>query len=108
MSYLKLKEWKNAEDDANSSLQINPWNVKSLQRRSTARVSLGKLRAALQDSYLAEIAYRHNNTSEVSTVPKEISAAQKNIQKLLRDAVQRAPARSLTISGRTNLLSCTR
>jgi hypothetical protein len=98
MSYLKLKEWKNAEDDANSSLQINPWNVKSLQRRSTSRASLGKLRAALQDSYLAEIACRHNNTSEVTTIPKEIMTAQKNNQKLLRDALQRAPARSLTIS----------
>jgi DNA polymerase III delta subunit len=97
MSFLKLKEWRNAEDDATSSLRINPWNTKSLQRRSTARASMGKLRAALQDSYLAEIAFRHNKACEVTVVPKEIVAAQQNVQKLLRDALHRAPTRCLSM-----------
>lgn len=103
MSFLKLKEWRNAEDDATSSLRINPWNTKSLQRRSTARASMGKLRAALQDSYLAEIAFRHHKRpceAEATAVPREIVTAQQNIQKLLRDALHRAPTRCLSIPSR--------
>jgi tetratricopeptide (TPR) repeat protein len=103
MSFLKLKEWRNAEDDATSSLRINPWNAKSLQRRSTARASMGKLRAALQDSYLAEIAFRHHKRpceAEATAVPREIVTAQQNIQKLLRDALHRAPTRCLSIPSR--------
>lgn len=97
MSFLKLKEWRNAEDDATASLRINPWNTKSLQRRSAARASMGKLRAALQDCYLAEISFRRNKTCEVTVVPNQMVTAQQNIQKLLREALYRAPTRYLSI-----------
>ena len=47
MAYLKMKEWGSAERDADRAIAIDPTHVKSYQRRSAARVSLGKLRAAL-------------------------------------------------------------
>ncbi|EJK60588.1 hypothetical protein THAOC_19025, partial [Thalassiosira oceanica] len=49
MANLKLKRWKAAEADATSALEIDPSHSKSLQRRATARLSLGKLRAATVD-----------------------------------------------------------
>ena len=97
MAHLKLKEWKNAEEDANCSLQINPWNVKSLQRRSTARASLGKLRAALQDLHLAEIAHKRNTSGE-TVVPRELITEQRKLKKLLNDALHRAPRRSIEVA----------
>ena len=97
MAHLKLKEWKDAEEDATCSLQINPWNVKSLQRRSTARASLGKLRAALQDLQLAEIAHQRNTSGE-TLVPRELITEQRKIKKLLNDALHRAPRRSIDVS----------
>ncbi|EJK73613.1 hypothetical protein THAOC_04752 [Thalassiosira oceanica] len=49
MANLKLKRWNLAEADATSALEIDPSHSKSLQRRATARLSLGKLRAATVD-----------------------------------------------------------
>ena len=49
MANLKLKRWKAAEADATSALEIDPSHCKSLRRRATARLSLGKLRAATVD-----------------------------------------------------------
>ena len=96
MTYLKLKEWQKAEDDANAAIQINPWNVKSFQRRSAARVALGKLRAALRDVYLAEIAHEH--ASQDKSILKAISIEKRKVKEALRDAVQRAPKRNIEVS----------
>jgi hypothetical protein len=49
MAYLKLKSWILAEADATSALQIDPLHYKSYQRRCVARLSLGKVRAAMTD-----------------------------------------------------------
>ena len=49
MAHLKLKCWLQAEADATSALLIDPLHFKSYQRRCVARLSMGKVRAAMQD-----------------------------------------------------------
>jgi len=95
MAYLKLKEWINAETDASAAINIKPDHVKSYQRRSTARVSLGKLRAALVDS---NTALKNATSQGLYDACKSIDIETKNIEKDLRDAVHRAPKRSIHVN----------
>ena len=48
-SYLKLKRYLEAEQDADQALQLDPEHLKSLQRRGTARYYLGKYRLSARD-----------------------------------------------------------
>jgi tetratricopeptide (TPR) repeat protein len=49
MAQLKLKRFAEAEADCGAALRIEPTHIKSLQRRASARIALGKARAAVQD-----------------------------------------------------------
>jgi len=91
MAYLKVKEWATAEIDASSALDIDNLHVKSYQRRSTARLNLGKLRASLKDLCLAEAA-----AFEVSVkVPSRIQFDKKKVKDALHLAIKRAPRRKI-------------
>ena len=91
MAYLKLKDWKNAESDSSIALKIDPFHVKSYQRRSLARYWLGKLRASLRDLCLAE----NCPTFESS---KAFLKEKQKVQKALIDAVKRAPRRKVSVA----------
>jgi tetratricopeptide (TPR) repeat protein len=82
MAYLKLKEFLHAEKDASSAIDIDPTHVKSYQRRSSARVSLGKLRAALKDLKTAEL---------LSGGGSGLAVEIRKCTEALRDSVKRAP-----------------
>ncbi len=91
MAYLKLKDWKNAESDSSIALKIDPFHVKSYQRRSLARYWLGKLRASLRDLCLAE------NCPAFKSSKAFLKEKQK-VQKALLDAVKRAPRRKVSVA----------
>lgn len=91
MTYIKLKDWKKAEDDASAAIQINKLHVKSYQRRAVARSSLGKLRAALGDARFAM-----SMTQQQQPIDK-IGQQVCQLENLLRCAIKLAPRRSLEI-----------
>mmetsp|Transcript_74 Transcript_74/g.192 ORF Transcript_74/g.192 Transcript_74/m.192 type:complete len:241 (-) Transcript_74:1230-1952(-) len=109
MAHIKMKNWTHAEDDANSALQIEPKHYKSYQRRCVARLSMGKIRAAMQDAFSAEecILLEIKNESDTCS-SKSLSNAQSaldEIRKLRNEAesafvsaVKRAPRRKVPIS----------
>lgn len=90
MAYLKLREFGRAEKDASSALEIDPAHIKSYQRRSSARVSLGKLRAALRDLKTAE---------NIDGGGKGLAVEIRKCTEALRDAVKRAPKRRIRVVG---------
>lgn len=94
MTYLKMKDWAEAEEDATSAIEINPWHVKSYQRRATARTSLGKLRSALKDLHLAEVS--NSKSREVSAV--DIQKEKLKVERKLAEAVRRAPKRKVKVA----------
>jgi hypothetical protein len=94
MAYLKLKDWNHAEDDATRAIEIDPLHTKSYQRRSSARVALGKLRAAIQDLNMAEVAA---SKTGVTSATKEIATEKQRLQTLLADAMDKAPKRKVPI-----------
>lgn len=89
MVYLKLKQFANAESDATSALQICPTHSKSLHRRALARLSLGKVRAALLDAVHAV---------EESCSGKDVEILKSKCQQALVEATIRAPRRNISIS----------
>ena len=96
MAHLKKKDWLKAEDDASMALTIDPSHVKSYQRRSVARASLGKLRAALLDLSRAEAELGSLDSSSGGSVGgmlKSLAAERKRVESLLRAAMKRAPRR---------------
>lgn len=96
MAHLKKKDWLKAEDDASVALAIDASHVKSYQRRSVARASLGKLRAALLDLSRAEVELESLNVTtgiDISGMQKSIAAERKRAESLLRAAMKRAPKR---------------
>lgn len=90
MAYLKIKDWKNAEEDSSYALKQDPLHAKSYQRRAMAMVAQGKLRAGLKDLNLAD------SCSERSS-HKELLREKKKVQTLLLEAIRRAPKRDLNI-----------
>jgi regulator of sirC expression with transglutaminase-like and TPR domain len=46
---LKIKKYKEAEEDSDQALKIDSNHLKSISRRGTARYYLGKLRLARKD-----------------------------------------------------------
>mmetsp|Transcript_12680 Transcript_12680/g.16006 ORF Transcript_12680/g.16006 Transcript_12680/m.16006 type:complete len:479 (-) Transcript_12680:189-1625(-) len=90
MAHLKLKDWLNAESDAATALSLDPTHVKSYQRRSAARFSLGKLRASLLDLEIAKIA-------SGGTATTEMKVEEAKVRNALRRAIERAPKRRIPI-----------
>lgn len=90
MAHIKIKEWRNAESDACMALAIDAYNTKSYQRRSTARLSLGKIRLALKDLYLAD--GKQSKDDETKPLDK------KKIEKALMLAIRRAPKKEVSIT----------
>ncbi|GMH87502.1 hypothetical protein TrST_g13290 [Triparma strigata] len=91
MCHLKTRDWIKAEKDATAALNIDPRHVKSYQRRSAAKVALGKLRSALKDLMVAE---------EIAKEEGGIKGIKVDIRKCreaLRDAVRRAPKKRIGI-----------
>jgi tetratricopeptide (TPR) repeat protein len=80
MAYLKLKSWILAEADATSALQIDPLHYKSYQRRCVARLSLGKVRAAMMDVCAALDAATINDSALESTL-MEIQQLRTKVEK---------------------------
>lgn len=107
MAHLKLKHWTQAEADATSALEIDNLHYKSYQRRCVARLSMGKVRAAMidicsaQDSYELEMktTVQDENESRFTTsVMNEIQMLRKKVERALVEAVRRAPRRQLPIT----------
>ena len=82
MAHLKLKCWLQAEADATSALQINPLHFKSYQRRCVARLSMGKVRAAMQDICAAMDAATADDSAGESALA-EIQQLRTKIEKKL-------------------------
>ena len=116
MVSLKLKEWTKAENDATSALQIDPSHVKSYQRRSRARLALGKLRAALRDLNLAaeQISNIYSADTDADEAAadaegpgtrarahahhvRQIEIQRRGVERELRASVRRAPKRNVPI-----------
>ena len=95
MAHLKRKDWLKAEDDASMALTIDASHVKSYQRRSVARASFGKLRAALLDLSRAEVELESLGATggDISGMQKSIAAERKRVESMLRAAMKRAPKR---------------
>ncbi|KAL7444497.1 hypothetical protein ACHAXM_009356 [Skeletonema potamos] len=92
LSYLKLKHWALAEDDATSALRICPNDAKCYHSRALSRISLGKLRAALLDVYAAE------DSCDNNILKKEIEILKSKCENALADAVKHAPRRRVQVA----------
>ena len=103
MSYVKLKKWSQAEEDATSALRIDPKHYKSYQRRCVARLSLGKLRAAMMDACAADdccmLLLKDNVSSSnvVNASLNEIRDLQKKVEVAMLVAVKGAPIRKIQV-----------
>ncbi|GAB2211640.1 hypothetical protein Droror1_Dr00024964 [Drosera rotundifolia] len=53
MAYVKIKRFREAEDDCTEALNLDDRNIKAYSRRATARKELGKLRESLEDAEFA-------------------------------------------------------
>ena len=106
MAHLKLKSWPQAEDDATSALDIDPLHFKSYHRRCVARLSMGKVRAAILDACAAEDSCllfmkekrEEDNPENNESSLAEIQKLRIRVEKVLADAVKRAPRRRLPIT----------
>ena len=92
LANIKLKNWTQAEEDATLALQICPNYSKSFYHRSTARLSLGKLRAALMDVSVAE------GRCDAEGLKKEIEVLKSKCENALINAVKRAPRRRVKVA----------
>ncbi|XP_035817171.1 uncharacterized protein [Zea mays] len=72
MAYLKLRRFKEAEDDCTEALNLDDRYIKAYSRRITARKELGKLKEAMDDAEFA-ISLDPNN-SELRKQYSEIKA----------------------------------
>jgi len=90
MAHLKLKNWKQCEEDSTAALEVNPHHFKSYQRRCVARLSMGKLRLALLDVCSAQETCIDSQSSLT-----EINKLRLKVEKALVAASQRAPRRKL-------------
>ena len=105
MSNLKTKRWTAAEADATSALEIDPSHCKSLQRRATARLSLGKLRAAMVDVCSAKDcasgsfvdAQGEPEKQAAERESQEIERLSSRIDSALTKAISNAPRRKIAV-----------
>lgn len=94
MAHLKLKNWASAESDATAALSIDSNHSKSYQRRCVARLSMGKLRAAMMDACLAEDCFENDGDTKSLD---EVRQLQRKVEHALMDAVKRAPRRKINV-----------
>lgn len=106
MAYLKLKDWQNAESDSSSAIKLDKLHVKSYQRRSTARLALGKVRASLKDLHLAKEAIASMKKKASLDPPEEkkqkdptkpCDIKTKHVETELRRIIKHAPKRKIKI-----------
>ena len=90
MANIKLKNWKQCEEDSTSALEVNPHHFKSYQRRCVARLSMGKLRQAMMDVCSAQDTCIDSQSSLA-----EINKLRLKVEKALAAAAKRAPRRKL-------------
>jgi len=90
MAHLKLKNWKQCEEDSTAALEIDPHHFKSYQRRCVARLSMGKLRQAMMDVCSAQDTCIDSQSSLA-----EINKLRLKVEKVLVAAAKRAPRRKL-------------
>ena len=104
MAHLKLKYWTQAESDATLALEIDNLHYKSYQRRCVARLSMGKIRAAMMDVCSAQDCYememktkfQDDNTSKITM--NEMKTLRDKVDKALVEAARRAPRRKLPLT----------
>ncbi|CAN6336204.1 unnamed protein product [Urochloa humidicola] len=82
MAYLKLRRFKEAEDDCTEALNLDDRYIKAYSRRITARKELGKLKEAMDDAEFA-ISLEPNNP-ELRKQYSEIKAL--HMEKLAKKA----------------------
>ena len=106
MAYLKLKDWQNAESDSSAAIELDKFHVKSYQRRSTARLALGKVRASLKDLHLAKKAITSMKKKMVLDPSEEkkkkgqmqpCDIKTKHVEAELRRIIKHAPKRKIKI-----------
>lgn len=86
---MKLQDWRRAEADASTAVNLDPLQFKSYERRSVARTNLGKHQAALRDLYFAQAAAsKHGVNSKI-----DASTVERN----LAEAMHKAPKRSVDV-----------
>ncbi len=103
MAHLKLKDWHSAESDATIAINLDALHFKSYQRRSVARLSLGKVKAALKDLQIAKSTLKvlriRQDTSEGGNqsdeLPRDIDTYP--IQNELLKIMKNAPRRRISI-----------
>lgn len=78
MAYLKIRRFKEAEDDCTEALNLDDRYIKAYSRRATARKELGKLRDAFED---VEFALRLEPQNE------ELKKQRSEIKSLLEKAI---------------------
>ena len=88
MTYLKLKEFANAELDASAAILIDARHVKSYLRRASARNALGKHRAAFLDLKCAQ---------KLDAKNKTVRAELRKTRDLIKASVRRAPKTKVPI-----------
>jgi len=95
-SYLRMKNYPQAEADATSALQIDPLHFKSYQRRCVARLAMGKVRAAMVD--VCQMNDVKTNDGEAAQQEVEIEKLKTKCKKALVDAAKRAPRRKIPVT----------
>lgn len=85
MAYLKIRRFKEAEDDCTEALNLDDRYIKAYSRRATARKELGKLRDALEDVEFALMLEPQN---------EELKKQRGEIKSLLEKAILARAART--------------
>lgn len=89
MARLKLKDWYSAESDTTIAINLDPLHLKSYQRRSIARLALGKIKASLNDLYSAKAVLKILNQQQKQqqqiTTTTSLSQKEENRVKLPQD-----------------------
>ena len=103
MAYLKMKDWQRAESDSSMAIKLDAFHCKSYQRRSAARLALGKVRASMKDLVLAQeaqkqTAYSVNEPAKMNEYKACLIESKKlKVAKELRKLIENAPTRKVKI-----------
>ncbi|EPS65294.1 hypothetical protein M569_09478, partial [Genlisea aurea] len=101
MAYIKLKRFRDAENDCSEALDLDDRYIKAYSRRSTARKELGKLKEAIDD---AEFALRLEPQNK--ELKKQFEETKSLLQKEILKKVSGASLRSVDNSpvlGKSNI-----
>ena len=95
-SYLRMKNYPQAEADATSALQIDPLHFKSYQQRCVARLAMGKVRAAMVD--VCQMNDVKTIDGEAAQQEVETEKLKTKCKKALVDAAKCAPRRKIPVT----------